>query len=56
MREPLEWTENEDGHHAYRDRAHYHVYERADGGWNVAVFSMHTDEPGGIEEKLSRDA
>ena len=48
-REPLEWT---DDNHAYRDKAHYHAYERSDGNWNLAVLSMHTDEPGGIEEKL----
>jgi hypothetical protein len=47
--EPLEWT---DDNHAYRDRAHYHAYQRSDGNWNLAVLSMHTDEPGGIEEKL----
>jgi hypothetical protein len=47
--EPLEWT---DDNHAYRDRAHYHAYERPDGNWNLAVLRMHTDEPGGVEEKL----
>ena len=47
--EPLEWT---DDNHAYRDRAHYHAYERSDGNWNLAVLRMHTDEPGGIEEEL----
>ena len=49
-REPLEWT---DDNHAYRDRTHYHAYERSDGNWNLTVRSMRTDEPSGIEEKLS---
>jgi hypothetical protein len=49
QRKPLEWT---DGNNAYRDNAHYRVYQRPDGNWNLAVFSMHTDEPGGPEEKL----
>ena len=49
MSEPLEWT---DDNHAYRDKALYHVYERSNGKWNVALFSMHTDEPVGFEEKL----
>ena len=39
MSEPLEWT---DDNHAYRDKALYHVYERSNGKWNVALFSMHT--------------
>jgi hypothetical protein len=49
VREPLEWT---DDNNAYRDIAHYQVYARSDGKWNVAVLSMRTDEPGGHEEKL----
>jgi hypothetical protein len=49
IRQPLEWT---DDNHAYRDRAHFHVYARSDGKWNLAISSMHTDEPGGPEEKL----
>jgi hypothetical protein len=46
---PLEWTND---NHAYRDNAHYHVHKRSDGKWNVTLFSMRTDEPGGAEEKL----
>ncbi|MCV7342978.1 hypothetical protein [Mycolicibacterium rhodesiae] len=53
-RPPLDWTED---NHAYRDRAHYHAYKRASPDpsgreWNLAVFSMHSNEPGGVEEKL----
>jgi hypothetical protein len=54
MTKELQWEKIGNEHHAYRDRAHYVVYPypRSGGDWNVALFSMFTDEPGGDEEKL----
>jgi hypothetical protein len=54
MSKPLEWTESESGneHHAYREKAHYHAYEASDGGGRLVIFSMFTDDPNTVEEKL----
>jgi hypothetical protein len=52
-RPQLEWT---DDNRAYRNRAHYYAYKRSDEQsdrkWRLAVFSMLTDQPNEIEEKL----
>jgi hypothetical protein len=49
MTQPLDW---DDDNHAYRDRAHYHAYERSDGKWGLPIYSMLTDEPNQVEERL----
>jgi hypothetical protein len=54
MRNPIQlnWTQEADGHHAHQDKTHYHAYEVSDQTWNLAIYSMLDDKPGGIEEKL----
>jgi hypothetical protein len=53
MSKPLEWTgKSQNEHHAHRDKAHYIVYKRFDENWAVPIYSMFTDEPGTVEEKL----
>jgi hypothetical protein len=53
MSKPLEWTErSETEHDAHRDKAHYIVHNRPEGKWSVPIFSMFTDGPDQVKEKL----
>lgn len=50
---PLEWTEKPNGDlDAIRGRSHYVISRRSDGQWLMSIFSMFTDEPNQVEEKL----
>ena len=49
MSEQLDWDSD---NNAYHDRAHYYAYETSDGRGNLVIFSMFTDEPNTVEEKL----
>jgi hypothetical protein len=50
---PLAWAKKPNGElEARRGRSHYVISRRSDGQWLMSIFSMFTDEPGQIEEKL----
>lgn len=50
---PLEWRKKPNGElDARRGRSHYVISQRSDGQWLMSIFSMFTDEPDQIEEKL----
>jgi hypothetical protein len=49
---PLKWERAGDSEHASSRRSHYVVSRRPNGQWVMSLFSMFTDVPGQVEEKL----